>query len=111
MYGVKPNVVKANGVKVNVLRGKVVNGNSDLRVQAGTTGFRADPGQAADVRGLVDICFVRGDFQFLPVEDENSNIVGIRIICNGNDELMSLMEALAFAARATVNQCLVCSDC
>ena len=28
MYGVKPNVVKANGVKVNVLRGKVVNGNS-----------------------------------------------------------------------------------
>lgn len=72
MYGVKPNVVKANGVKVNALRGKVVNGNSDLRVQAGTTGFRADPGQAADVRGLVDICFVHGDFQFLPVEDRRA---------------------------------------
>ena len=111
MYCVKPNAVKANGVKVKVLRGKVVNGNSDLRVQAGTNGFRSDPGVAADVRGLVDICFVRGDYQFLPVEDEESNIVGIRIISNGNDALMSLMEALAFAAKVTVDQCTVRSVC
>ena len=111
MYCVKPNVVNANGVKVKVLRGKVVNGNSDLRVQAGTTGFRSDPGQAAGVRGLVDICFLRGDFTFLPVMDDESNIVGIRIITGGNDALMSLMEALAFAAKVTVDQCMERTVC
>ena len=110
MYAVKPDVVKTNGAKVKTLRGKAVNGNLDLRVQVGTTGFREDPGQDADVKGLVDIYCLSGDFRFLPVVDEAFNFVGIRIVTGGNDELMSLMEALTFAASAGLRQCVDRSD-
>ena len=110
MYAVKPDVAKTNGAKVKTLRGKAVNGNSDLRVQVGSTGFREDPDQDADVKGLVDIYCLSGDFRFLPVVDEASNYVGIRIVSSGNDELMSLIEALTFAACVGLRQCIDRSD-
>ena len=110
MYAVKPDLEKINGVKVKTLRGKFGNGDAELRAQVGATGFREDPAQDTDVRGLVDIYSMRGDFCFRPVVDDNSNVVGIRILAGSNDALMSLMEALTFAASVGLRQCMDRSD-
>jgi aerobic-type carbon monoxide dehydrogenase small subunit (CoxS/CutS family) len=104
MYAINEGMAKINGVPVETFEREVVDGNSALRVEAGTTGYKGGCCRNAGGRTYVCIDCLCGDFYFSPVTDDEKNVVGIEIAACGDDGLNAVMKALAFAMEALNDQ-------
>ena len=105
MYAVTEGLKKINDVKLKTFSRNVKHANTDLDVEAGTTGFRGYVPREKSSRAYVAIGCNRGDFLFDPVTDEDGRVVGIEIACCGDGALMGLVDTLGFAMEALMDEC------
>ena len=96
MYAINEGLAKINGVPVETFEREVIDGNTALRAEAGTTGYKG--GCCRDNGGRTYLCIhcLCGDFHFSPVTDDEKNVVGIEIACCGDDGMNAIMKALEF---------------
>ena len=105
MYAVTEGAKEINDVKLKTFSRNVKHVNTDLDVEAGTTGFKGYVPREKSSRAYVAIGCNQGDFLFAPVKDEDGSIVGIEIACCGDAALMSLVDTLGFAMEALMDEC------
>ena len=104
MYEEKEGSIKINQVRIHTFARKVRHVNTDLVVEAGTTGPRGYVPRARSSRAYVAIGCLQGDFLFDPILNRDGRVVGIEIACCGDGALTALAESLEFAAEALLNE-------
>ncbi len=97
MFEIKKNEKKINGVNVTTFERNVEYGGTALEVEAGTTGF-CGGGRAEGGRAFVRISAKVADF-YAKAGDKNTDVM---IAVCGDEEIMALVESLAFALQALV---------
>jgi len=105
MYAITEGVKKINDVKLHTFSRNVKHVNTDMDVEAGTTGFRGYVPREKSARAYVAIGCNQGDFLFDPVTDEDGKVIGIEIACCGDAALMALVDSLGFAMEALMDEC------
>jgi len=96
MHAIEESLRRINGEPVDTYRRVVVENNTVMIVEAGTTGYkgsRRDDGG----RSILSVTCSRGDFHFEALTDENGDTVGFEVACCGDDALNALMKVLRFA--------------
>lgn len=103
MYAINEGQAKINGVMVETFEREVIEEDTVLRVEAGTTGYR---GGERDQGGRTYLCIdcLYGDFFFSPVTDDKKKVVGIEIACSGDDGMNAIMKAIEFIHKAINDQ-------
>ena len=104
MYVIRKGQAKINGVPVETFERRVMGKDTDLRVEAGTTGYKGSCCREAGGRTYLCIDCLCGDFYFSPVTDDEQKVVGIEIACCGDDGLNAIMKALDFIHDAINDQ-------
>ena len=105
MYAISEGTKKNNNELLQTFSRTVKNVNTEIEVEAGTTGFRGGCCRDKGARAYLAIDCNQGDYLFEPITDEDGQVVGIEIACCGDDALASLIEVLGFAGRAITEQC------
>ncbi len=105
MYAIKEGAQKINDVKLKTFSRNVKHMNTDMDVEAGTTGFRGHVPREKSARTYFSIGCNKGDYLFEPVIDGDGRIVGIEIACCGDSALMALVDSLGFAIEALTDNC------
>ena len=100
MYAIEEGLQKINGEMVETFQREVVCGNTDLEVEAGTTGYKGGCCRDAGGRTYLSLLCLSGDFFFGPIKDDEGHIAGITIACCGDDALNAIMRAIEFAHHA-----------
>lgn len=103
MYAISEEIKKINGEMVETFEREAAAGNTALRVEAGTTGYKGGSRNSGS-RSYLCIEALCGDFHFSEVTDEEGNAVGMEIACCGDDGLNALMKALEFSCQAMDDQ-------
>ena len=97
MYAIEESVQKINGEVVETFQREICDGNTNLEIEAGTTGYKGGCCRNAGGRTYLSLLCLSGDFFFGPIRDDDGNIAGITIACCGDDGLNAIMKALEFA--------------
>ena len=97
MYEVKKNEKKINDVSVTTFVRNVEYGTTAMEVEAGCTGL-CGGGREEGGRAYLRISAKAADF-FAKAGDKNA---GVLVAVCGDEEIMALMESLAFALQALV---------
>ena len=105
MYAITEGAKKINDVKLHTFSRNVKHVNTDMDVEAGTTGFRGYVPREKSARAYVAIGCNQGDVLFDPVTDEDGKVIGIEIACCGDAALMALVDSLGFAMEALMDEC------
>ena len=100
MFAIEEGLQKINGEMVETFQREVVCGNTNLEVEAGTTGYKGGCCRNAGGRTYLSLLCLSGDFFFGPIKDDEGRIAGITIACCGDDGLNAIMKALAFSQQA-----------
>ena len=104
MYAIEEGLQKINGEMVETFQREVVCGNTDLEVEAGTTGYKGGCCRDAGGRTYLSLLCLSGDFFFGPIKDDEGHIAGITIAWCGDDALNGIMKAIEFAHQAIDDQ-------
>ncbi len=104
MYAIEEGLQKINGEMVETFHREVVCSNTDLEVEAGTTGYKGGCCRDAGGRTYLSLLCLSGDFFFGPIKDDEGHIAGITIACCGDDALNAIMKAIEFAHQAIDDQ-------
>lgn len=104
MYAIEEGLAKINGEMVETFGREVSCGNTELEVEAGTTGYKGGCCRDMGGRTYLSLLCLSGDFFFGPIKDEAGNIAGITVACCGDDGLNAIMKALEFAYAAIDDQ-------
>ena len=104
MYAIEEGLKKINGETVETFSREVVETNTGLLVEAGTTGYKGGCCRDAGGRTFISIVCECGDFHFGSVKNEDGQIVGVEIACCGDAGLNAIMKALEFAREAINDQ-------
>ena len=105
MYAIFPNTKKINNQELKTFSRNVKHANTDIDVEAGTTGFRGRVPREKSSRTYVSIDCNQGDFLFEPITDDEGRVAGIEIACCGDSGLMALVDTLGFAMEALMDEC------
>ena len=105
MYAIDEGTKKINGQEMKTFSRNVKHVNTDIDVEAGSTGFRGYVPREKSARTYISIDCNQGDFLFEPIMDEDGKVVGIEIACCGDGALMGLVDTLAFAMEALMDEC------
>ena len=106
MYAIKEKHACVNGVLFKTFERKTAFGRTDLRVEAGTTGYKGGKNRSRGCRAYISLEGFGGDFCFLPVINEKKRVVGFEIAVSGDEGLYAVSKALDFARTAISEQCL-----
>ena len=104
MFAIEEGIKKINGETVETFCREVVEANTGLLVEAGTTGYKGGCCREAGGRTYLSIVCECGDFHFGKVTDDDGHVVGVEIACCGDAGLDAVMKALAFALDALNDQ-------
>jgi hypothetical protein len=104
MYAIAARSQTVNGKKFRTFSRNVRHKNTDIDVEAGTTGFRGYVPREQSARSFLSLNCKRGDFLFKPIQDEDGWITGFDIACCSDGELMGLVDSLAFALQALTDR-------
>ena len=105
MYAVKQGLARVDDVLVDTFSRKLDYGDSQITVEAGTTGFSDADDDKAGTRCLVSIRKNKGDFYAgVSKNKQSGGTDGIDIAVSGNDAIYNLIRALMFAAEALTDQ-------
>ena len=110
MYAIDTSNHTVNDKKVDTFLRTVLDGDTRLEVEAGTTGFSGACCRDAGSRTYLALLCRKGDFFFGPIKDDEGRTVGIRIACCGDEGLNAIMKSLAFAYHA-IEVARVCLSC
>lgn len=104
MFAIEEGLQKINGELVETFQREVVCGNTDLEVEAGTTGYKGGCCRNAGGRTYISLLCLNGDFFFRPIKDDEGRFAGITIACCGDEGLNAIMKALEFCQQAINDQ-------
>lgn len=104
MYAIEEGAQRINDGTVLTFSRKVVEHDTLLKVEAGTTGYSGGDSRLAGGRTYISITCDAGDFHFGLARDEKDRPVGIRIACCGDAGLNAIMKTLEFAHEALNDQ-------
>ena len=104
MFAIEEGLKKINGETVETFCREVVETNTGLLVEAGTTGYKGGCCRDTGGRTFIGIVCECGDFHFGPVKNDDGQIIGVEIACCGDDGLNAIMKALEFAHEAINDQ-------
>ncbi len=104
MFAIEESVQKINGEVVDTFQREVCEGNTLLKMEAGTTGYKGGCCRNSGSRTYLNLLCLAGDFYFCPIQDEDGNNVGITVACCGDDGLNAIMKALDFAQEVINDQ-------
>ena len=104
MFTIKEGMQKINGEMVETFARDVTCGKTEMKVEAGTTGYKGSCCRSAGGRTFMNLLCLSGDFFFGPITDDAGHIRGITIACCGDDGLNAIMKALEFAHEAINDQ-------
>ena len=104
MYEIREGLKKINDVLVDTYERDVVRGSAALEVEAGTTGF-CGGGREEGGRAYIRIRAMLADFFAEASKNGDGKTDGIVIATCGDDEILALIEALHFAAKALIEGC------
>lgn len=104
MYAIEKDVLVVNGENVETFKRKAVDGNTEIYVEAGTTGYKGGCCRKAGGRSVIRLYCACGDFLFRPIEDKEGDTIGITIAFCGDDGLNALMKALQFTCQVMNDQ-------
>ena len=110
MYAIKEKHACVNGVLFKTFERKTAFGRTDLRVEAGTTGYKGGKNRSRGGRAYISLESFGGDFCFLPVINEKKKVVGFEIAASGDAGVDAVRKALKFAWDAIHDQCLKVND-
>lgn len=85
-----------NGVLINTAD-RVARSNhrkACIRFEVGASPLTGDPSRKGGSRVYVMLQRKRGDLKFLPVEDDDGNLIGVEIAASGDDAGIALAAAL-----------------
>ena len=104
MYAIEEGLKKINGETVETFSREVVETNTSLLVEAGTTGYKGGCCRDAGGRTYLSIICECGDFHFSRVTNDKGQFIGVEIACCGDAGLSAIMKALEFAQAALNDQ-------
>lgn len=104
MYAIEEGLKKINGETVETFSREVVETNTGLLVEAGTTGYKGGCCRDAGGRTYLSIICECGDFHFSRVTNDKGQFIGVEIACCGDAGLNAIMKALEFAHEAINDQ-------
>ena len=104
MFAIEEGLKKINGETVETFCREVVETNTGLLVEAGTTGYKGGCCRDTGGRTFIGIVCECGDFHFGPVKNDDGQIIGVEIACCGDGGLNVIMKALEFAHEAINDQ-------
>lgn len=104
MYAIEEGLKKINGETVETFSREVVETNTSLLVEAGTTGYKGGCCRDAGGRTYLSIICECGDFHFSRVTNDKGQFIGVEIACCGDAGLNAIMKALEFAHEAINDQ-------
>ena len=96
MFAIEEDRKAINGRFVQTFARTVKDHNTELDVEAGTTGYKGSNKREAGGRTYVKIECCCGDFFFDPVKDEDGMVTGIEIACCGDEGLNAIVKAVDF---------------
>ena len=99
MYAIRESKVKVNDEMVTTFCRPVLEGDTSILAEAGTTGYRGGNDRKTGARTYVSL-FFGGDFLLSPVQDRHGRIAGVEISLCGDDALDAMIKALTFARKA-----------
>lgn len=79
MFAIEEGLQKINGELVETFQREVVCGNTDLEVEARTTGYKGGCCRNAGGRTYISLLCLNGDFFFGPIKDDEGRFAGITI--------------------------------
>lgn len=104
MYAINEGIKKINDEFVDTFSRRVSDHETDLEVEAGTTGYKGTPCRKAGGRTYVSVRCNEGDFCFVPLKDKAGTVVGMEIAACGDAGLNAVMKALAFTEQVLNDQ-------
>lgn len=84
MFAIEEGLKKINGETVETFCREVVETNTELLVEAGTTGYKGGCCRDTGGRTFIGIVCECGDFHFGPVKNGDGQIIGVEIACCGD---------------------------
>ena len=73
MYAIEESVQKINGEVVETFQREICDGNTNLEIEAGTTGYKGGCCRNAGGRTYLSLLCLSGDFFFGPIKDDEGN--------------------------------------
>lgn len=104
MFAIEEDKKAINGKFVKTFARTVKDHNTELDVEAGTTGYSGTPCRKAGGRTYMRLVCWDGDFHIDPITDEEGNPFGVEIACCGDAALDAFIKALEFACEAINDQ-------
>ena len=104
MYVIDQDQKKINDVIVNTFGRTITEHDTELQVEAGTTGYKGTPCRKAGGRTYLRIQCGKGDFYFETITDDEGKPFGVEIACCGDAGLNAVMKALDFCRDALNDQ-------
>lgn len=104
MYAIEEGMMKINDVVVDTFERTIIDHDTELEAEAGTTGYRGTPCRKAGGRTYLRILCWKGDFHFETIEDDKGTLVGVEIAACGDAGLNAIMKALDFCRDALNDQ-------
>ena len=110
MFAIEEGHKRINDRILETFKRSVMGHQTELLVEAGTTGYKGTPCRKAGSRTYLRIECWEGDFHFGTITDDEGTPVGVEIACCGDAGLNAVMKALAFAQDAISDQCCEVDD-
>ena len=104
MYAIDMDLKKINDVIVNTFGRTIIEHNTELEAEAGTTGYKGTPCRKGGGRTYLRIQCWEGDFHFETIADDKGTPVGVEIACCGDAGLNAVVKALDFCREALNDQ-------
>ncbi len=99
MYAIEKGLKRINGESVETFSRDIQENQTELRVEAGTTGYKGNNSRDAGGRSYICVMCKRGDFYFKNIQNSRGQTVGIEIACCGDEGLEALLKSLTFSRR------------
>ncbi len=110
MFAIKEREACINRVLVNTFERETTAGNTRVRIEVGTTGYKGSDNRSKGGRTFLRLECVNGDFFFVPITNKQKRIVGIEIATCGDAGLNAVRKTLRFASSTISNQCSKVND-
>ena len=104
MYAIVEGLRQINDENVHTFIRTIEERNTQICVEAGTTGYKGTPCRKSGGRTFIKFECKFGDFLFEPVFDDDGDVSGIEIATCGDAGLNAIMKALDFVKTAINDQ-------
>ena len=104
MYAIDTSNHTVNDKKVDTFLRTVLDGDTRLEVEAGTTGFTGACCRDAGSRTYLALLCRKGDFFFGPIKDDEGRVVGIRIARSRSPIMRSTISAAMWTIKKEKRQ-------